>query len=259
MSDEPKNERRLRERRDDNVRSLQTAAYGLDSDHVSDPEPLIDAIRRRVGGRYPIDPFGLDPHLCDLSAPVIEAFMRVRVDGADRLPVDGPAVFVMNRGLGVLEPTALAIALRHHSGRRLRVVGTPSVPFVGGLLRRIGSVGGSPDDVAACLRAGHVIAVPLAPTWLRGGAGTPPLHLMQAVMGFTVYPVAVQAGGPFGTAIAPWRVRIGAHIALDASYVPGDPLGAAELAEAARAAVDGLLAGDDAVPQVETTAGLAAG
>jgi hypothetical protein len=251
-------ERRMRER-DENVSTLRTEAYGLDPDRSSKPEPLIDAVRRRVGGRYPIDPFGLDPHLCDLSAPIIEAFVRVRVDGADRLPAEGPAVFVMNRGLGVLEPTALAIAIRHHSRRRLRVVGTPGVPFVGGLLRRVGSVNGSADDVGACLRAGHLLAVPLAPTWLRSGAGTPPLHLMQAVMGFTVYPVAVRAGGPFGTAIAPWRVRIGAHIALDASYVPGDPLGAAELAEAARAAVDGLLAGDDAVPQSEPTAGLAAG
>lgn len=251
-------ERRMRER-DENISALRTTAYGIDTDRSSDPEPLVDAIRRRVGGRYPIDPFGLDPHLCDLSAPVIEALVRVRVDGGERLPADGPAVFVMNRGLGVLEPTALALAIRHHAGRRLRVVGTPAVPFVGGLLRRVGSINASPDDVGACLRAGHLLAVPLAPTWLRGGAGTPPLHLMQAVMGFTVYPVAVQPGGPFGTAIAPWRVRIGAHIALDDSYAPGDPLGAAELAEAARAAVDGLLAGDDAAPQSEPTAGLAAG
>jgi hypothetical protein len=249
----------MHERRDPSVSSLHAAAYGLDPDRSSDPEPLLDAIRRRVGGRYPIDPFGLDPQLCDLSAPVIEALVRVRVDGADRLPTHGPAVFVMNRGLGILEPTALAVALRQHAGRRLRVVGTPAVPFVGGLLRRIGSVNGSPDDVGACLRAGHLIAVPLAQTWLRGGAGTPPLHLMQAVMGYTVHPVAVQPGGPFGTAIAPWRVRIGAHIALDDSYAHGDPLGAAELGEAARAAVDGLLDGDDAVPHSEPTAGLAAG
>jgi hypothetical protein len=257
MTEQP-NERRMRER-SENVSSLQTAAYGLDPDRSSDPEPLVPAIRRRIGGRYPIDPFGLDPHLCDLSAPVVEAVVRVRVEGAERLPAHGPAVFVMNRGLGVLEPTALAVALRRHAGRRLRVGGTPAVPFVGGFLRRIGSVNGTPDDVGACLRAGHLLAVPLAPTWLRSGAGTPPLHLMQAVMGYTVYPVAVRPGGPFGTAIAPWRVRIGTHIALDSSYAANDPLGAAELAEAVRAAVDLLLAGDDSVPESAPTAGLAAG
>jgi hypothetical protein len=243
----------------DNVSVLPSSAYGLDSDRASNPEPVLDALRRRIGGRYPIDPFGLDPQLCDLGAPIVEALVRVRVDGAERFPVAGPAVFVMNRGLGVLEPTALAIAVRRHAQRRLRVVGAPSLPFVGGLLRRLGSVSGSPDDLTACLRAGHLVAVPLAPTWLRSGAGTPPLHLMQAVMGYTVYPVAVMPGGPLGTAIAPWRVRVGAHIALDGSYAAGDPLGAAELAEAARAAVDGLVAGDDIAPEPMQTAGLAAG
>ena len=252
-------ERRMHERRDEGVSTLQTSAYGLDPDRASDPEPPLDALRRRIGGRYPIDPFGLDPQLCDAGAPIIETLVRVRVDGADRLPATGPAVFVMNRGLGVLEPTALSIAVRRHARRRLRIVGTPGLPFVGGFLRRLGSVNASADDVTACLRAGHLMAVPLALTWLRSGAGTPPLHLMQAVMGYTVFPVAVIAGGPFGTAIQPWRIRIGTHIALDGSYVPGDPLGAAELAEAARAAVDGLIAGADTAPEPAQTAGLAAG
>ena len=223
-------------------------AYGIDIDHTSDPEPPFRALRRRVAGRYPVDPFGLDPQLCDLGAPVLGAFVRVTVTGAARIPSDGPAVFVMNRGLGLLEPTALAIAVRRHAGRRLRVVGAPAVPFVGGLLRRLGSVNGSADDVGACVRAGHLLAVPLAPTWLRSGAGTPPLHLVQAMMATRVFPVAVSPGGPLGTAIAPWRVHVGEQIALDASYPPGDPLGAAELAEAARAAVDGLLAGRDPAP-----------
>jgi hypothetical protein len=242
-----------------NTSRPKTGGYGLDADRASDPEPPLDALRRRLGGRYPIDPFGLDPQLCDASAPLVEALVRVRVDGADRFPDRGPAVFVMNRGLGVLEPTALAIAVRRHARRRLRVVGAPSLPFVGGLLRRLGSVNASPDDLATCLRAGHLVAVPLAPTWLRGGAGTPPLHLMQAMMGYTVFPVAVLPGGPLGTPIGAWQVRVGAHIALDSSYASGDPLGAAELAEAARAAVDGLLAAEGAVPEPVQTAGLAAG
>jgi hypothetical protein len=238
---------------------LPKVGSGLDPDRVSDPESLLDALRRRFSGRYPIDPFGLDPQLCDLASPAIEALVRVRVEGAHRIPASGAAVLVMNRGLGLLEPTALALAVRREAGRRLRVVGAPGVPFVGGLLRRLGSVNGSPYDLAACLRAGHLVAVPLAPTWLRSGAGTPPLQLVQAMMGWTVLPVAVMPGGPFGTALAPWRVVIGEHIALDASYPAGDPLGAAELAEEARAAVDAMLAGQEPAPENHTTAGLAAG
>jgi hypothetical protein len=235
------------------------AAYGLDPDRTSDPEGLLDAVRRRLSGRYPIDPFGLDPQLCDAGATIIEALVRVRVEGAHRVPETGPAVFVMNRGLGVLEPTALALAVRRQVGRRLRVVGTPGVPFLGGLLRRLGSVSGSPEDLGACLRAGHLVAVPLAPTWLRSGAGTPPLRLVQAMMGWTVLPVAVIPGGPFGTAIAPWRILVGEHIALDSSYSASDPLGAAELAEEARAAVDALVAGEEPAHESRPTLGLAAG
>jgi hypothetical protein len=237
----------------------ESAAYGLDPDRTSDPEGVLDALRRRLTGRYPIDPFGLDPQLCDVGAPLVEALLRVRVEGGPRIPETGPAVFVMNRGLGVLEPTALSLAVRRQVGRRLRVVGTPGVPFLSGLLRRLGSVSGSPEDLGACLRAGHLVAVPLAPTWLRSGAGTPPLRLVQAMMGWTVLPVAVVPGGPFGTAIAPWRIIVGEHIALDSSYANGDPLGAAELAEEARAAVDALVTGDEPAHESRPTLGLAAG
>jgi hypothetical protein len=236
-----------------------SAAPQLDSDRTSDPEPLPSALRRRLTGRFPIDPFGLDPQLCDATVPVVDALVRVRVEGGDRIPSEGGAVLVMNRGLALLEPTALALAVRREVGRRLRVVGTPGAPVLGGLLRRLGSINASPEDLGACLAAGHLVAVPLAPTWFRNGAGTPPLRLMQAMMGSTVLPVAVKPGGPFGTPFAPWRVVVGEHIALDASYPPGDPLGAGELGEAARAAVDALLAGREPSPLPHANAGLAAG
>jgi 1-acyl-sn-glycerol-3-phosphate acyltransferase len=231
----------------------------LDTDRTSDPQPLPTALRRRLSGRYPIDPFGLDPQLCDATVPIVDAMVRVRVDGAQHIPSSGGAVLVMNRGLGVFEPTALALAVRREVGRRMRVVGTPGVPVVRGLLRRLGSIAASPEDLGACLAAGHLVAVPLAPTWFRNGAGTPPLRLVQAMMGSTVLPVAVKPGGPFGTPFAPWRVVIGEHIALDASYPAGDPLGAAELGEVARAAVDALLAGREPAHPKQGTAGLAAG
>ena len=54
-------------------------------------------------------------------------------------------------------------------------------------------------------------------------------------------PVAVTPGGPFGTAIRPWRVRFGTLVTLDHPYDPDDPLAAARFAEAVRDAVSRLL------------------
>src|SRR5918996_718989 len=46
--------------------------HGLDADRGSPPPPLAATIRRRLTGRYPIDPFGADPLLVDLLGfPVI--------------------------------------------------------------------------------------------------------------------------------------------------------------------------------------------
>jgi 1-acyl-sn-glycerol-3-phosphate acyltransferase len=223
------------------VSPLHSRDFGLDPDLVSPPESLAAAVRRRVGGRYPIDPFGLDPHLCDLALPVVSALVRVEIAGGHHLPISGGAAVVSNRGFGVFEPAALAIAVRRATGRRLRVVGAPAVPAAGTLLRRFGAIAACYEDVSAALRAGHLVAMPLAPTWLRTGAGMPPLSLMQATTHTPVVPVAIVPGGPFGTAIRPWRVTFGDLVRLDEPYEPDDPLTAARFAEAVQEAVNGLL------------------
>jgi hypothetical protein len=216
--------------------------YGLAIDHVSPAESVLQTLRRRIGGRYPIDPFGLDPQLADLSAPFVRALVHVAVTGAEHVPREGSAVLVANRGFGIFEPAAVAVAVERATGRRLRVIGAPTAPFVSGLFRRLGAISDSARDLATCLRAGHLVAVPLAPTWLRTGAGTPPLPLMQAMTRAPAIPVAVTPGGPLGTMVRPWRVRVGPVVALDQPHDPGDPLGAARLAEAVRDAVSQLLA-----------------
>jgi hypothetical protein len=114
------------------------------------------------------------------------------------------------------------------------------VPFLSGAARRFGAISATRADLSTALHAGHLVAVPLSPTWLRTGAGTPPLELVQAMMEFPVVPVAVRAAGPFGTPLA-WQVRVGEHVDVDRSYAPGDPLGAAELGETVRGAVASLL------------------
>jgi hypothetical protein len=215
--------------------------FGLDSDRVHAAPSLPTFVRRRVGGRFALDPFGLDPQLSDLCAPMLEKVVRVDIAGGDHIPRVGPAVLMMNRGLGVVEPTALSVAVVRETGRRARVTGAPPVPFVGTALRRFGAISSGADDVHAALSSGNLVIVPMASTWLRGRAGTPPLELLQSIMEFAVIPVAVRPGGPLGTAVAPWRVRVGAPVQLDPNVPPGDPLGAAELGEAVRRAVDNLL------------------
>lgn len=223
---------------------LQSRDFGLDADRASDPEPLPAALRRRLGGRYPMDPFGLDPQLSDLVYPIAAAVVRVVVSGGDHVPEKGPAVLVVNRGLGVVEPIAVALAVRRATGRRLRVVGAPALPIAAEAARRLGAVASSPEDLAAVLRSAHLVAVPLAPTWLRTGAGTPPLSLMRAMTHAPVVPVAVVPGGPLHLPVRPWRVRFGAPVAIDEPYALDDPLTAARLAEAVRDSVEELLALD---------------
>ncbi len=210
------------------------------SDRVGRPDSPLRAMRRRVGGHAVLDPFGLDPQLCDLAAPIFRFSMRVETFGAESVPSNGPAVLVMNRGYGVFEPTALTVAIMNETGRRVRVVGAPGLFGVGNALRRFGAIAATAADINAALAAGHLVAIPMAPAWLSPRSGAPPLELMQTVMKSIVLPVAVRPGGPFGAPLAGWRVKIGTPIVTDDSLALGDPLGAAELSETVRTAVDNL-------------------
>jgi len=213
----------------------------LDVDHIERAVPLNAMLRRRFDGRYPIDAFGFDPQIVDLVTPLFTATIRVDTEGGEHVPTAGPAVLVANRGFGILEPAVLGIAVRRVASRRLRIVGAPAVPALGGLARRLGAISASAADMRACLRAGNLVAVPLAPTWLRRGAGIPPRPLLQAMTTAPIVPVAVTPGGPFGLAIAPWRVQFGPLVTLPDPYDPGDPLAAARFGEAVRDAVSDLL------------------
>jgi hypothetical protein len=216
----------------------------VDEDRVRALESPLAFARRRFDGHFRIDAFGGDAQLMDLSGRVLEMGVRVEVEHAGRLPQIGGALVVANRGLGVLEPAVLTIAVRQAVGRRLRVIGAPDVPVLGDALRKIGLIGYRADDVAALLRAGHLAAAPLGPTWLRPGAGAPPRELLAAVLGFPVVPAAVLPGGPGRLPIRPWRVIVGPVVETVTDAVPGDTLAGAELAERTRAAVNRLL--DDA-------------
>ena len=212
-----------------------------DGDRVQALESPLTFARRRFDGRFQIDAFGGDAQLMDLTGLVLAWGVRVEVEHAERLPRIGGALLVANRGVGIIEPAALAIAVRHAVGRRLRVIGAPDAPLLGDVLRKIGALGYRADDVAALLRAGHLAAAPLASTWLRSGAGAPPRELLAAILGYPVVPAAVLPGGPGPLPIRPWRVVVGPVVETTTDAVPGDTLAAAELAERTRTAVNGLL------------------
>jgi 1-acyl-sn-glycerol-3-phosphate acyltransferase len=218
-----------------------TAHDVLDADRIARPETPWAAVRRRVAGRYPIDPFGLDPQLADLCIPLFEAAVRVRVHGVEHVPDTGPAVIVSNRGFGVVEPAALGVAVERATGRRLRVVGAPDFPVLGAVTRRLGAIASSEPDVAAALRAGHLVGIPLAPTWLRTGAGDAPQGVARAMTLAPIIPAAVRGVGFLGGVIGSWEVTFGPLVTLSQPYDRDDPLAAARFIEAMRRAVGALL------------------
>jgi hypothetical protein len=136
----------------------------------------------------------------------------------------------------------LGTAVRDAVGRRLRIQGAPPVPVLRDLAYKFGSLGYHADDVRAALQAGHLVGLPLAPTWWQTGAGEPPRDVMLACTGAPVIPVAIRPGGPFGLAIRPWQVLVGEPIAIPKSAGTGDALAAAELGDRVRRAVRALLA-----------------
>jgi 1-acyl-sn-glycerol-3-phosphate acyltransferase len=213
----------------------------LDADHIGNAEPGA-FLRRRLAGRYAIDPFGLDAQIADLLAPAWALALPVRVSGGEHVPMHGPATIVANRGMGIVEPAALCLAVQRATGRRLRVIGAPGIPVFGTVTRRLGSIAASEPDIRVALRAGHLVGVTLAPTFLRTSAGVAPHALMPALTHARIIPAAVAPGGPFGTPLGPWRVRFGPLVTLDDPYDPNDPLAAARFADAMRAAVRALLA-----------------
>jgi hypothetical protein len=221
--------------------SVPAPGAAADEDRVQALESPIAFARRRLDGQFRIDAFGGDAQLMDLAGRALELGVRVEVEHGDRLPRIGGALVVANRGLGLVEPAALAIAVRRAVGRRLRVIGAPEVAVLGDVLRKVGAVGYRADDVAALLRAGHLAAAPLGPTWFRPGAGAPPRELLAAILGFPVVPVAVLPGGPGRLPIRPWRVIVGSVVETATLAVPGDTLAGAELAERTRAAVTNLV------------------
>lgn len=195
------------------------------------------AVRRRLAGSYAVDPWGLDDDAYDVAARLARLRWSASVEGV-AVPPSGPVLLVANARVASLAPLAAVLALGDRAGRPVRFTGIADLEPLATASRRVGGVIGRPAEVAGLLRAGA-----LALVWCRSvvrsnpprvGAVNPDLILPAVEQGTPVLPVAI-AGGRIGRHL---RVEVGPP--LPARRHPS-PLAAAELADAARAAVQALL------------------
>lgn len=213
---------------------------GVDLDRTGTPEPLLRWLRRRLQGRFPVDAFGADPLLADAVDPALESLFSFEVEGEEAIPEIGAATLVTSSRYGPGDPLVVRAVVRDVRRRRARVVGYWDGPVTGPLSRRLGAVRRRGEDLAAALRAGHVAVVPLGATLRPARVGHASVPVLWGAIGFPVIPVVVRGGvgGRLGVPMGHHRVVLGSPLDLD--VVPRDPLSAAELAAAARDAVQAL-------------------
>ena len=190
-------------------------------------------VEQHVAGAHEVDAWGFDPGAYDIAARIGRLRWDVRVEGAEHVPSVGPVLLVVNRRFGISEPAVVAMGVREATGRRVRPVGIPDLPVLGGLLRRLGGVLDAPAEIRGLFRAGEVVAVPCSRQPVH--AGLPGLLRSSTiaaalVAGAPVLPVAV-TGHEIGLA---WRVRVGAAVKMPR----GDAM---EVADATRDALAALL------------------
>jgi 1-acyl-sn-glycerol-3-phosphate acyltransferase len=203
---------------------------------------VAERLGARISGDILIEPWGADPELVALIGPLLDVPLRIKVEGGGGLPDDGPALLVANRRFGLLEPFVLGRAVTRATGRQIRFLGIPDIAPISLPLRRLGGAVDDPQELAGLLRAGHLVAAPLGPTYRRprrAGALKPDQVEVALELGAPVVPVAVLGGEMTGR----WRVLIGQPVAVPSARTP---LALAELADAARAGVQALL--DEATP-----------
>lgn len=175
-------------------------------DDVAEPG-LVDLVRRRVGGTYDLDAWGMDPDLTRLAARVAALRWTADVVGLENLPDDVPLMLIANRRLGWSEPAVVASVLTRELGWLVRPVGGMQIDPVGGVLRRLGAIPARPAEVDAALRAGNRVLVPTRREPIRHRAGHLPIEFLAPAVrqGVPLIPVAV-VGWELGRR---WNIRIG--------------------------------------------------
>ena len=200
------------------------------------------ALGRRLRGEVGVDAWGLDPEVADVVRRVSTLCVRLTLSGPGALPAEGPAVVVVNRRFGLVEPFVALRAVHEAAGRRARFLGIPELGPLETLWRRSGAAVDRPEELAGLLRAGELVLSFLAPERRsRRRAGNlspdrlgPALHL-----GVPVIPMALVGNEVTGA----WTAWVGEEVPRPTG---SSPLSQFDLAASARAGVQSLL--DEAFP-----------
>lgn len=142
---------------------------------------LLEFLRRRATGDYPVDEFGFDPDLTEsviapMFRPLYRTWWRVDTVGLDNVPSEGAALVVANHSGTVAFDavmTQLALLDDHPAHRNLRMLGADLVfkmPFVGEIARKAGNTLACAPDAERLLSTGNIVGV-----WPEGfkGVGKP--------------------------------------------------------------------------------------
>jgi 1-acyl-sn-glycerol-3-phosphate acyltransferase len=131
---------------------------------------VLDFLRRRLTGEYPVDEFGFDPELTEMIGyPLLRLlyrrYFRVDTTQARHLPVTGPALVVANHsGTVPLDALMLSIAVHDETpGRRhLRLLAADlvfRVPVMSEISRKSGATLACNPDAERLLRNGALVGV----------------------------------------------------------------------------------------------------
>jgi hypothetical protein len=191
------------------------------------------ALRGRLAGTSAVDRWGYDAGAAALVDPIVSWRRPVAVRGAEAVPASGPTVVVLARGLDPLAPLVAAAALRRATGRPARFLGVLDLAPVGPLLRRLGGAVDRPEELAALLRAGHLVVVPLGRTFRRRPRPFDEDALVPAIDEAAAVVPGALVGSPLRRS---WRLLLG-------PAVPAHSGGPGELAAGVRTGIQALLDG----------------
>lgn len=184
-------------------------------------------------GTWDVDDWGRDDTLVQIGARLLGLRWKTSIGGARHLPAEGPGLIVVNARSLMLTPWHVAIVLSRHLGRPVRFVGRPDAAPFGALARRLGGLLSRPDEVAAALGDGQLLAY--------GAAGTLDPRRVGDV-DYRFVGAAVRAGAPVHpAAVGVSLIGRAARIEIGSAVVPPrrrrGPIAELELADRLRAAL----------------------